>query len=311
MGSRFSGFTRSGGSRLGRDWVRPHPTPQQIRNDTVAAILLIVLCLARVQVIRNAGLWPGEDDSAWNAFVWSLVLAGPFAVRRRFPLSVAVFAMIASGLAALDDPFSVTMFPLDFFFYALVCTASGWGRHRRQTNLVLIALVIFQSWSIAYRLSSPVVLETVGLGQSPGAPSPMVGYSLYLVSVTGFYTVVVWVIGTLGWRHARQGEELRIQSRELREEKDKIARQAVVDDRLRIARELHDVVVHHVSVIGIQAAVARRTMPKDKPTAKHALEEVELSSRRVVGEMHTLLGSLRVDEAQSARPEVPDRVEGP
>ncbi|MEY2848075.1 MAG: hypothetical protein RI885_740 [Actinomycetota bacterium] len=295
MGPRLSGFTRAGESRLGRDWVRPHPDLVQVRNDAVAVVLLIVFCIARFEVIRIAELWPSATVSAWNAVIWCLVLTLPFAVRRRYPLSVLVFAMIVGVVATLRDPFVIMMFPFDFFFYAFVCTASGWGRSRLQTNVVLATLIAYQVWSIAYRLSSPVVRATVGVQAEPGALPPMVGYSFFVIAVTGFYTVVVWVIGTLGWRHARRGEELRMQTRELREERSKTARRAVVADRLRIARELHDVVAHHVSVIGIQAAAARRTMPHDHITAARALEEVETSSHRVVGEMDALLGSLRVD----------------
>jgi signal transduction histidine kinase len=275
--------------------VRPHPDAAQVRNDSVAVVLLIVFCITRYEVIRIAELWPEDMVSAWNAVIWCVVLTLPFAVRRRYPLSVLVFAMIVGVIATLRDPFAIMMFPLDFFFYAFVCTASGWGRSRVQTNIVLAVLIAYQVWSIAYRLSSPVVRVAVGGQEEPGALPPIVGYSLFVIAVTGFYTVVVWVIGTLGWRHARRGEELRMQGRELREERSKTARRAVIADRLRIARELHDVVAHHVSVIGIQAAAARRTMPHDHTTASRALEEVESSSRRVVGEMDALLGSLRVD----------------
>jgi signal transduction histidine kinase len=67
----------------------------------------------------------------------------------------------------------------------------------------------------------------------------------------------------------------------------------VIDERLRIARELHDVVAHHVSVMGVQAAGARRILDKDPAQAARALAAIESTSREAVGELQRLLGMLR------------------
>ena len=64
-------------------------------------------------------------------------------------------------------------------------------------------------------------------------------------------------------------------------------------ERVRIARELHDVVAHHVSVIGVQAAGARRMMVRQPARAAEALSSIEASSREAVAELHRLLGFLR------------------
>ncbi|HEX2698955.1 MAG TPA: sensor histidine kinase [Acidimicrobiales bacterium] len=62
---------------------------------------------------------------------------------------------------------------------------------------------------------------------------------------------------------------------------------------MRIARELHDVVAHHVSVMGVQAGAARLVMERDPPNAASALASIESSSRQAVAELHRLLGFLR------------------
>ncbi len=75
-----------------------------------------------------------------------------------------------------------------------------------------------------------------------------------------------------------------------------IAEQSVLDERVRIARELHDVVAHHVSVMGVQAGAARRVMSRSPEEAATVLSSIEESSRQAVAEMHRLLGFLRRED---------------
>ena len=81
----------------------------------------------------------------------------------------------------------------------------------------------------------------------------------------------------------------------LRRRRDRIERdaRALLEQRLAIARELHDVVAHHVSVIGIQAAAARRTIDRSPAEATAALTAIEASSRAAVLEMQRLVTTLR------------------
>ena len=99
--------------------------------------------------------------------------------------------------------------------------------------------------------------------------------------------------GQASWRNARQKALLAEQTSTIRAQSDTLRRRAVTDERLRIARELHDVVGHHVSVIGIQAAAARRVIDRDPDAAAGALGDIERSSREAVTQMRGLLGTLR------------------
>lgn len=293
----WPGFTRSGGSTLGPDWVRPAPIASQQRFDVIAVAIMLPLFWLRFQLTTSAGLWQESDEASFDAMVWSVVLGLAFAVRRRFPLASLMYAILAVSLATVFGPQAVSTFPLDFFIYALICTAAGWGQSRFRTNIALAIVVVSQAWSLVFRITSPEIIAQVDAvqGSSGSFPSHF-SNSLYLIGITVSYTAAAWIVGTLGWRSARQQEELRLRAAELKDAQDKNARQAVLADRVRIARELHDVVAHHVSIIGIQASAARRTMERDPDSARKALTEVESSSRQAVGEMRTLLGVLRSEE---------------
>jgi signal transduction histidine kinase len=67
---------------------------------------------------------------------------------------------------------------------------------------------------------------------------------------------------------------------------------------VRIARDLHDVVAHHVSVMGVQAGAARRALDKDADLASTALQTVEQTARTAIGELRGLLGVLRAEESE-------------
>ena len=106
--------------------------------------------------------------------------------------------------------------------------------------------------------------------------------------------------GQVAWRSARQRARLVEQAELLRVQADSLQRRAVLEERLRIARELHDVVAHHVSVIGIHAGAGRRVLGRDPAAAATAFGQIEQSSREAVSQMRGLLGTLRaLDEADT------------
>jgi signal transduction histidine kinase len=102
-----------------------------------------------------------------------------------------------------------------------------------------------------------------------------------------------WGLGAALGSGRRRAEELLQRTRELEREREENARRAVFEERVRIARELHDVVAHHVSMMGVQAGAARVILASDPAKAQEALASVETSSRQAVLELHRLLGFLR------------------
>jgi signal transduction histidine kinase len=104
---------------------------------------------------------------------------------------------------------------------------------------------------------------------------------------------IAWFAGVT--LRERAGRAVEAQGRAIRAEREREenARRAVFEERVRIARELHDVVAHHVSMMGVQAGAARMVIDRDRSKAKDALAVIEASSRQAVDELHRLLGFLR------------------
>jgi signal transduction histidine kinase len=104
---------------------------------------------------------------------------------------------------------------------------------------------------------------------------------------------IAWLAGFALRERAAQAEAAEARAAGAEREREENARRAVFEERVRIARELHDVVAHHVSMMGVQAGAARVVIDHDVLKAKHALSAIEDSSRQAVAELHRLLGFLR------------------
>jgi signal transduction histidine kinase len=189
--------------------------------------------------------------------VLTLVLAGSLVLRRRLPLAaflIGAVALCAESLLNIGSVFSP---------YAVQVGAYSLGLYGTRTRahwgppIILAGVLVYFADTVRTQAFEPVTV------------------------------LVVWVATwAVGYSTARRREE---QDRARRA----IRRQVVAEERTRIARELHDVVAHHVSVIGVLAAAARRQLERDAGKASAALESIENSSRQAVVEMHGLLGFLR------------------
>jgi signal transduction histidine kinase len=116
---------------------------------------------------------------------------------------------------------------------------------------------------------------------------------LLLALVNVALVCALWSLGAALSSGRRRAKELLQRALELEREREENARRAVFEERVRIARELHDVVAHHVSMMGVQAGAARVVLGRDPVKATDALASVEASSRQAVMELHRLLGFLR------------------
>ncbi len=119
---------------------------------------------------------------------------------------------------------------------------------------------------------------------------------------TGWENVVLWVWLGTALANAVQSKRAAVvaledRARRAEESRDEMARRQVAEERVRIARELHDVIAHHVAVMSVQSGVAEHLIERDPAAARAAMRHVRASAKSVLSELQTVLGVLRQEES--------------
>ncbi|MEV6923439.1 histidine kinase [Dactylosporangium sp. NPDC051485] len=239
-------------------------------TDRVVATLLVVIALAQVLVFLPIAPAP----------IGVLVAVGstaPIAWRRTHPV-IAALVGSAVWLIPTDGFLLVGYLAALLLFYAV--TAHVTDRHLAAAT-VLIATIFGIAGSAEQR---------VGVGEYAGA----------VLAVLGPAAVGVLVRRQRG--RTRLLEEL---TQHLERERDRRERSAVADERARIARELHDLVAHAVSVIAVQADAAEAALEYDPGLAKRPIAVIRGSAVEALTEMRRLLGVLRADAGDPDREPLP------
>jgi signal transduction histidine kinase len=118
------------------------------------------------------------------------------------------------------------------------------------------------------------------------------------------FLALAWAVGTMVHNRQRIASSLADRAQRLEAEQELVAHAAVLDERVRIARELHDVVAHSVSVMVIQAVAGRKTLAAGRDGADGAFEAIEATGQQALTEMRRLLGVLRhVEDAPQLVPQ--------
>lgn len=264
-----------------RALARDRPWAFDAGLAALVAVLGVVSCLINERLARTAGV---DFDLGW-AIVAALVTGATLAGRRRWPLSALVVVTGAYTVSVLTDATEGTFSVIALF--VVVYSAGAYGR-RPAAHVVRAVGVAVVAGLIAWSLVDEEVYGGVDTADRQALRA-------FVILVNVFYFVAAWVMGDLAASRARREELLEAQAAELAEAHAEIARRAVGAERMRIARELHDVVAHHVSVMGVQAGAARRVLARDPDQAVTALASIEAASREAVSELHGLLGFLRQD----------------
>jgi signal transduction histidine kinase len=257
-------------------WFSSHP----IGTDILITLAFAVLALLNLYVNWATG----SGLSSLLAVLLTLLVILPFAFRRRYPLGVLIFMAAA---VIIFREYNIPESP--FINYALLLAffnAGAYGQPR------------FRNWVRGITLGLVIGLLTYSIffqQQGSDVPTQTILYQISVILLNVFLFAAAWWIGEVF--RTRNQRELELQERtyQLEKERDENARRAVMDERVRIARELHDVVAHHVSVMGIQAGAARRILKQQPEKANDVLSQIEASSRQAVAELQRLLGFLRAE----------------
>jgi signal transduction histidine kinase len=194
----------------------------------------------------------------------------PLAARRRFPLAVLAI-VVASGLAfaALDLPPDMLWVAVPVAVYSVAAYADRWAS--------LAGLAVAEVGSVANQL-------TPGRFQAPTVVS------------NALLIAAAWLLGHFVGVRRRYVLQLEERTAELERAREELARRAVTEERLRLARELHDVVAHAMSVIAVQSGVGAHVANTRPKEAAKALGAIEATSRAALEELRRLLGVLRQED---------------
>jgi signal transduction histidine kinase len=242
----------------------------------------------------------------------------PFAVDS---IVAAVFAVSAGVSMALDSSFRPAAASIPTA--VLACSALAWRRRRPLFTVAAMMTLLLVSTLAGVPNDSVVMLGAVAVATysvgahadsreaaAGGVLSVVVIWVSIVIGGTDtllddlLFTLFVyggaWVVGRLvrsRQLHAVQAEDRATLAEHDREEK---AKRAVAEERARIARELHDVVAHSVSVMVVQAGAGRRVLDREPERSREAFSSIEETGRQALVEMRRLLGILRKDDEQLA-----------
>jgi len=272
-----------------------HPTAADGLLALMFTCATLVAVWSSFEVLRQDPNFSEPDR--WRVIVSALVLTVPLAFRRRFPIPVAAIVIAAyvaeAEILGINDITGLTVWPCLLALYSVAA-------HRRRSSLSLMALGV---------VAGVLLAEVVRVLYFPSGAMSYEAFPLTQAVLLAYNLAVLALPLMLGLaiRSLRGRErQLASQAAELRRQREENARRAVLDERVRIARELHDVVAHHVSVMGVQAGGARRVMERQPERALEALSSIEASSRHAVIELHRLLGFLRREGQEDELAPQPD-----
>jgi signal transduction histidine kinase len=234
--------------------------------DGIAAFAVFALMAGQFMWTRH--LLAGQHPTTVLTWLLAVLICAPILTHRRFPgasVAVCLTAVVVYAAGHYVAYPGLAIFVLTFD----------------------IALHSKERIALATLVASAVVIW-VSVSLQPGAVAVL---ATYIESELGI--LVAWLSGrNLRHRRARWAE-LAARAERLEREREEEARRAVAEERLRIARELHDVIAHSMSVIAVQSAVGNHVIDTQPTEARQALAAIEATSRSALTEMRRLLGVLR------------------
>ena len=238
---------------------------------TRRAVLLDSLLVAVVLGLGQLEVWAGPGSTHWQGAHWAQASAyalGALALlgRRAKPLwaFAVLVAVYVAEFAAVGSPegFGIAVPPMIGAY-----SVARWERDRPTWWGLVLLLPLGVAW-IAF---DPMTVTPAGMARQTVWWSPW---------------VIAWLAGALVRSRVLAAEQRQLRRQDL-------AARAVTEERNRIARELHDVIGHSVSIMTVQASAVRRRLGPDQAVEREALEVVEATGREALAEMRRMVGVLR------------------
>ena len=234
----------------------------------VNALIVVLAAAAQAEVWLTATQTP-RSVTAPAALLWTL----PLLLRRRFPLAAPAVVFATLAVEAVVPGEAVTSSQVNGFTLLVAFAVAGMVSDFRSA---------LAGAAIGYAAASVIIL----VERPP---------------VSGTWAILTF--GAVSWAIGRTLVERAQRAAHLQERADRLAREqevAVAGERARIARELHDVIAHSVSVMTVQAGAARLLLEEDPSRAREPLVSVEETGRQALAEMRRLLGILRAEDQPAA-----------
>jgi signal transduction histidine kinase len=221
------------------------------------------------------------DGPHWAVATIVAVCVLPAAARRRWPRTVLVMVVAGQAVATTFGANPQPALAVAFVMYLIPL------RFPRREALWWLAgtLLTLTAGLVAFHSRAHITAQ--------------VRNATGVLLISGLLITVTWMIGYSGRQQRTYTANLQQQAQRQAREELAEARRAISDQRLRIARELHDVVAHTMSLIAVQAGVANYVINDNPHEAARALSSIEQTSRGALHEMRVLLGVLRTDDGSA------------
>ena len=242
--------------------------------------LVVLLALGGViEILTNDQVEGWTPGLIAFVFLWTT----PLLFRRRHPVLAPTLVFVAVTVQSVLWHHSI---PYQFFTFASVLVAAG---------LYGINLTTTRARVAGGALAFATLVTVVALDPE--------GNWTDIIS-TGGVIGVAWLVGHIHRSSSTRTAELRERAERLEREREANARAAVAEERTRIAREMHDVVAHSLSVMVVQAEAAEEMLSRDPERARKPLSAVQETGRTALTELRRMLGVLReFDETPDLAPQ--------
>jgi signal transduction histidine kinase len=238
------------------------------------AISAGILGFGFAEILGDSGYRP---RAVWIAAVLATAVALWFR-RRHALISLIVVIALVGGTSTLDSPHDPT-----YWFLAAIVASHAVGAYPPLPQAIAGLVIVFADFGVGAAID---------------------GNSVGDVAFMWILFGGIWGVGRVLERRTNEAARLGREAKILQQEREHRAREAIAEERARIARELHDIVAHGVSTMVLQVGGVRRRLTPDQDAERDVLMNVEETGRRSLVEMHRMLGIMRqADHADLLAPQ--------